>query len=240
LPWETADGPTNMAADDVLVRSATDRRVASLRFYGWTPATLSLGYFQPAASRLADPRLAALPFVRRPSGGATLVHHHEVTYALTVPPGRDWHAGDPWLPRMHRIIAAALARLGLAGRVGAVDSGAAVRHSDVLCFQQLMPDDLLCGGAKVVGSAQRKYHRALLQHGSILLARSEHTPALPGLRELTGADLTSEAVRTAVVDELTAATGWRIVLENWTEEERAAVAQLVEQQYGTATWNEKR
>ena len=58
-----------MAADEALVRSAAEG-IASLRFYGWSAATLSLGYFQPHSTRFSDPLLAALPWVRRPSGGA--------------------------------------------------------------------------------------------------------------------------------------------------------------------------
>ena len=52
------------SADETLLLSAQDG-VASLRFYQWSPATLSLGYFQPASSRLSDPRLAPLAYVRR-------------------------------------------------------------------------------------------------------------------------------------------------------------------------------
>src|SRR5437762_6826079 len=98
LPAQNADGATNMAADETLLHSAASA-VASLRFYTWTTATLSLGYFQPHAVRLSDPLLVELPFVRRPSGGATLVHHHEVTYALALPP--HLQSGEPWLRRMH-------------------------------------------------------------------------------------------------------------------------------------------
>ena len=86
LPFAVADGPHNMAADETLMASAA-AGVASLRFYGWPEATLSLGYFQAEKLRLCDPRLAGLPFVRRPSGGATLIHHHELTYCLALPVG---------------------------------------------------------------------------------------------------------------------------------------------------------
>src|SRR5439155_12636113 len=133
-------------------------------------------YFQPAAARLADSRLAALPFVRRPSGGAALIHDREVTYALAVPPDAHWHGGGPWMAQMHCIIAVALAQIG----VPVVHPSTLRRDGDILCFQQFTPVDLLCGGHKIVGSAQRKYRRALMQHGSVLLEHSPHAPALPG------------------------------------------------------------
>ena len=57
-----------MAADEALLEAAS-RGVASLRFYGWSEATLSLGYFQPAAVARRDPpacRLAVgAPPIRR-------------------------------------------------------------------------------------------------------------------------------------------------------------------------------
>ncbi len=238
LPYTRADGATNMAADETLVRTATTG-FASLRFYGWTTATLSLGYFQPAAVRLRDPRLAGLPFVRRPSGGATLVHHHELTYALALPSGAPWQLGESWLPKMHRIITSALASLGLPGMIGAVGA-APIKHGDVLCFQQLTPGDLLSGGHKVVGSAQRKHHQTLLQHGSILLARSEHTPDLPGIRELCGVELVTTALQDSIVHAFERATGWQVGVSEWSEREEILIGELAVGKYGSAGWNEKR
>jgi lipoate-protein ligase A len=240
LPWHVADGPTNMAADDVLVRTAAEAGIASLRFYGWEPATLSLGYFQPASARLGDPLLAALPFVRRPSGGAALVHHHEVTYALALPAGLPWQGGEPWMSRMHRVIARALSKLGLSGQVHAATAAETARHGDVLCFQQFTPNDLLCAGMKVVGSAQRKYFRALMQHGSILLERSQHSPALPGLRELTGVPLSVDEVCSVVASAFAAETNCDLCPGVWTATETAEIVAVARGKYATTAWNERR
>ena len=239
LPYAIADGATNMAADETLVRIASTERIASLRFYGWTTATVSLGYFQPASVRLADARLAALPFVRRPSGGATLVHHHELTYCLALPAGAPWQTGESWMPRMHRVITAALAELGLAGQVAPVMANP-IKHGDILCFQQHTSGDLLSAGQKIVGSAQRKYHQALMQHGSLLLAQSEHTPSLPGLQELCGITLTPEQVAAAIAKELQRATAWTLQTAEWTEAERATIGELAAEKYGSTAWNERR
>jgi lipoate-protein ligase A len=238
LPYAEADGASNMAADEALVRSAVEG-IASLRFYGWTTATLSLGYFQPCALRLSDSQLALLPWVRRPSGGATLVHHHELTYALALPPGSPWQSGMPWLLHMHRIITAALNELGLTESIDAV-SEKPMRHGDVLCFQQYTTGDLLSGGKKVVGSAQRKYRQALMQHGSILLAQSEHTPALSGIRETTGVSLTVAQMQEAILHAFARDTGWRTDAGDWTQQEMEIVEELVTDKYATAEWNEKR
>lgn len=239
LPWSVRDGATNMAADEVLLHWSAASGAPAFRCYGWDVATVSLGYFQPAAARLADPRLAALPWVRRPSGGATLVHHHELTYALTLPPGLAAHRAEPWMARMHRLIAQALGELGIAGQVHLV-TGATVKHGDVLCFQQFTPGDLLCAGRKVVGSAQRKHHQALMQHGSILLTQSEHAPALPGLRELTGVALTAVQVAEVLTAELARDTGWSLEPLDCSAAERAEIDEVARTKYASVEWNAKR
>ena len=234
LPFETLPGPDQMAADAVLLEAAGDG-VASLRFYTWSEPTLSLGYFQPAADRGRFP----LPWVRRATGGAALVHHHEVTYAMALPAGREWH--DPhesWLCRMHHTIRDALKPLGVSLR--AVICGQEKQLEPVLCFLHQTPADLLCDGAKVVGSAQRKGKGALLQHGGVLLRRSEYAPELAGLAELAGAHLTAEQVAAAVTDRFAADTGWTLEPGDWTAEERLKRAAVADNVYKCSSWNERR
>jgi lipoate-protein ligase A len=237
LPYTLADGPYNMAADEVLLEGAVGG-VASLRFYAWTEATVSLGYFQPAKLLQNDPHLAGLPYVRRSSGGETLVHHHEITYALGLPAGPPWQRrGESWPCRMHRLIAEAMAELG----VTATLSGEEERRSgNVLCFQHQTPGDLLVAGSKVVGSAQRKQRGALMQHGGILLAKSSFTPLLPGIAELSGLPLSPDQVRSAVSEAFTRQTGWDLIPAEWTDAERCRVEELVSEKYANPRWNDKR
>ena len=252
LPYAVADGPQNMAADEVLLESAA-AGVASLRFYGWSQATLSLGYFQPHRLRLEDARLAALPYVRRPTGGDALVHHHELTYAIGLPAGSHWQPpgarASSSLSRMHDIIAGALGSLGVAvgahGDVGKKrDTRSELllspRSGGPLCFEHLTPGDLLIGSAKVVGSSQRRQRGALLQHGGILLGASAHTPALPGILELAGKRLAAGAVRQAVVLELAQQTGWRLREADWALPERHRMRCLVDRKYGCDPWTHRR
>jgi lipoate-protein ligase A len=238
LPFESLSGPLNMAADEALLASAADAGVASLRFYAWAEPTLSLGYFQPAADRLADPALAGLAWVRRATGGAALVHHHEVTYALALPPGRPWQGGEPWACRFHHLVTAALRTVGAETR--SVVCGEEKKLDPVLCFLHHTPGDLVAAGSKVVGSAQRKQKGALLQHGGILLARSEFAPRLPGLAELTGVRLTPERVAELVAGQFARDTGWEVVPGGWTAEEIDRRGRIAAERYAAPAWNEKR
>jgi lipoate-protein ligase A len=227
-----------MAADEVLLGAAA-AGTTSLRFYGWSAATLSLGYFQPERVRHREERLAALPFVRRPTGGDALVHHLELTYALALPAGAPWHGPEPWLRRMHRLIAAALAELGVPAELYAPPPRPAP-FTGVLCFHHETAGDVIVGRGKVVGSAQRRQRGALLQHGAILLAQSPHTPSLPGILELTGRHLGTEEMGRAVQRHFVEATGWELVPGRWDEDERRRIEELAAGKYGSDDWNRKR
>ena len=222
-------GAWNMAADDILL----DAGVAALRFYEWTSPTLSLGYFQP---HLAAKSLPALPWLRRATGGEAIVHHHELTYSLVLPPGECQPRSAGWMCRFHGLIRDALARFG----VTAEPCGPERRLGDTLCFLHHTPGDLIVSGHKVAGSAQRKQRGTLLQHGSILLAQSAHTPALPGVAELTGRDVSAEALREAVVEAFRRETGWMLEAGTFDDAERARIEERIASRYGTVAWNEKR
>jgi len=227
LPYEVNDGPTNMAADEVLLLSAANG-IASLRFYGWSTPTVSLGYFQSHHELDATPELRKLPLVRRATGGKTLVHHHELTYCLAIPRTAEL-AQKVWLD-MHGPIAAALARLGVVVHPHATTSS----HTGPLCFHAFTSGDLMLNGHKVVGSAQRKHHGAIMQHGGILLAQSPHTPSLPGIRELTGKEIHGEMMALLISERLKAEAGL------WTDEEREQTTRLSKEKYGDSDWTFKR
>jgi lipoate-protein ligase A len=222
----------NMALDETLLQSALSG-TASLRFYTWTEATLSLGYFQPHAERLPG-----IAWVRRTTGGDAILHHHELTYCLALPAGSPWHNNESWLCRMHHIIAAALKQLGVETK--SVVCGEEQRLGPFLCFQHQTPADLAINGHKVVGSAQRRPHGAMMQHGSILLGRSEHAPNLPGIADLTGVSISISDLDRAIVANFARETGWSVEPSEWSDIERDAASELDRTKYSAAEWNEKR
>jgi lipoyl(octanoyl) transferase len=235
MPYTVADGPTNMATDEALLKTAPGN-VPTLRFYGWSGPTVSLGYFQKESARHDDPLLAALPVVRRPSGGAMLVHHHELTYALIVPAElRLRH--DLWPRRMHAVIAAALAGLGIAARLFEAAGPNALESP--LCFHHFAPGDVVVGPAKVVGSAQRRHHGALLQHGGILLGQSPYAPSLPGIRELTGRIVTPHALQDDVVQSFSTALQASVQVGSLSSYQHE-ICQLAHAKYRTPRWNCRR
>ena len=84
ITTEPASGAWNMGFDEAMLAWAGETGGTWLRFYQWTPATLSLGYFQSVRSREQHLESRELPVVRRASGGGAIVHHHELTYSFVT------------------------------------------------------------------------------------------------------------------------------------------------------------
>jgi lipoate-protein ligase A len=139
---------------------------------------------------------------------------------------------------MHTIIGAALRALGV--RSPDTICAASRRAGPVLCFLHYTAGDLLLSDRKIAGSAQRKQRGAVLQHGGVLLGQSRWTPDLPGIRELTGTEISAGQLAAAIQHEFARDTGWGLTPARWTDTERARIEELSRLKYGSADWNCKR
>lgn len=177
-------GDWNMAVDELLLEAAVERGQCSVRLYRWAEPTISLGYFQRPDDVPETLRAAGLPIVRRPSGGGAILHHHELTYACAIP-ARHPLARFPkeLYLRVHERMIQVLTELGIRLRLRGTNSDE--RSRAFLCFARSDSFDvIMADGHKVIGSAQRRRRGAILQHGSLVLARSEFVPEFPGVQEL--------------------------------------------------------
>lgn len=247
LPHLIADGPTQMAIDEALLDSvASSPRAAVFRTYEWSVPTLSLGYFQSIAEVDSDPRWNGKPVVRRATGGGALWHDRELTYAIVVP------AGHPLARPSSALYAAVHESLSgwLRGaQVSARRRGASPRppgSKPFLCFADRDDDDVVVGNGdrpiKLVGSAQRRRAGAVLQHGSILLARSPDTPELPGLVDVSplAAEADSSQWVEAIRRILPEVVGDTLRVDDLTLTERRRSDDLRRGIYADATWTRKR
>jgi len=241
LPLGNASGAGNMAADEMMLNTAATRGIASLRLYTWNEPTLSLGYFQPSTDRLTDEKLAALPWVRRATGGAAIVHDPacELTYSLALPSGPGWQpTGDSWVCKFHQVIRKVLAEQKVTAKV--VVCGEEQKLGPVLCFSHQTAGDLVVGGSKVAGSAQRKQRGGLLQHGSVLLSSSPLAPQLQGIREVAGVEMTFRKMAGSLATRFVTETKWAFKRGDWTAEETGPLFQESLSKYTSREWNEKR
>jgi lipoate-protein ligase A len=169
-----ADGPTNMARDEALLQCVGKGQSApALRFYRWSPATISLGYFQKYDDYCALPPPAGqLAVVRRQTGGGAILHDRELTYSLTLPLDHPLLQGtnaNSLYERVHRSVRKLIDRFDVPVQPGPADGRCKSHGGPFFCFEQHSSFDLLINGKKLLGSAQRRTHQAVLQHGSLIL-----------------------------------------------------------------------
>ena len=169
---EPAEGPWNMAVDEVLAASAAGPGGRpAIRLYGFRSPTLSIGRFQPVADLLLDRlREDGIGLVRRPSGGRAVLHDAEVTYAVAL--GRA-HLNPFTKRQVYRFVGdlllGALTELGVPCRRNAAQIGDA---ADPNCFGAVGEYEVVGRFGKLVGSAQMVTRQGALQHGSIPLENS--------------------------------------------------------------------
>ncbi len=166
-----------MACDEALgeaVRSGKSLPV--VRFFAWTPPTISFGYSQHVAREVDvdAARREGIGLVRRITGGRAVLHAEEITYSV-ICSERDPVAEGGIIATYTRIsegLANGLRRLGVSAelaRSAEALSGPHLDRATLPCFGSTSRSEIVVGGRKIVGSAQHRMRRLVLQHGSILL-----------------------------------------------------------------------
>ena len=172
----------NMALDEALLEWNSKGAFSPvIRFYGWNPPTLSIGYFQKVEKEINIEAVKnqGIGFVRRPTGGRGVLHEHELTYSVIVP------ESHPMMPNTvaeaYRVISEGILKgfhqLGLEAYFAVPETTEEREllkspHSAV-CFDTPSWYELVVEGRKVAGSAQTRQKGVILQHGSILLDMDE-------------------------------------------------------------------
>jgi lipoate-protein ligase A len=144
-----------MGLDEALLESASHGgSLPVLRFYGWKPRAVSVGYFQGLEEevdiRACEDR--GVNVTRRITGGGAVFHHAELTYSIIFPADHPL-AGDSIHDSYHILcggVIRGLALLGLNARFAPIN-------------------DILCGGRKISGNAQTRRRNTVLHHGTLLL-----------------------------------------------------------------------
>ena len=169
IPLIEAPGKIQMAIDRwAIEQHQLGFLPSTLRFYTWSPPAISLGYHQhryPEQWQNLSWQGVSLDLVQRPTGGRAVLHQGDLTYALVTSglSGSRIQAYQQiceFLIQGWRSLGVEL-HYGLAGR-GYI-------HNPN-CFGTATGADLvLADGTKLIGSAQLRRGKAILQHGSIRL-----------------------------------------------------------------------
>ncbi len=238
-------GQWNMACDETLLISACEKNVCTLRFYLWEEATLSLGYFQQIEQgqkyeeTTGDGRWNELPKVKRLSGGGAILHHHELTYSCCLPATHPL-AENPALlyHKIHEQMIAVLQAEGI--NLSLRGEGKAKRDDPFLCFQRGDANDVMSGSHKVLGSAQRRRRGALLQHGSLLLRKSELATEIPGLFDLVSCEFEPLELASKFVTIIAPILGNHQIEKSLTNDEIKLVNQLIISRYQLLDWSSRK
>lgn len=153
MGYSDNDAFVNMALDEALGESVAAGGPPTIRFYGWRPSAVSIGYFQSIhkevdAGACAD---AGVDIVRRRTGGGAVYHdsHGEITYSVIAP--ASLFPAD--IIASYRVICGWITdSLDLLG----------IRSE----FKPI--NDIIAGGKKISGNAQSRRGGVLLQHGTVL------------------------------------------------------------------------
>jgi lipoate-protein ligase A len=210
-----------------------------LRFYRWAPPTISLGYFQQYADYEALPAPAGdLTVVRRQTGGGAILHDLELTYSIALPLTHPFVAQgrcNLLYERVHAAFAALLMRHGVPVTRGPAGAGGCSHRGPFFCFERHSCFDLLAGGRKLMGSAQRRTADAVLQHGSLVLDCQFDQWTCATVRQYAP-DLNIDDQLTSVVQAI---TGGSAQQGSFTPEE-LALADGFHAKYAGYEWTHKR
>ncbi|WP_096188451.1 lipoate--protein ligase family protein [Evansella halocellulosilytica] len=259
----------NMALDEKLMNWHRRGEIPPVvRFYGWDPPTLSVGYFQKVEKEinLEAVQNHGLGFVRRPTGGRGVLHDDELTYSVIV---SESHPKMPEsVTEAYRVISEGLLEgfreLGLHTEFSiprtSEEKERLKNPRSAVCFDAPSWYELVVEGRKVAGSAQTRQNGVILQHGSIILSLDEDKlfdvfkyPSERVRQRMQKAfknkavPINAIAEREVTISEAKKAfyegfkKGLHLNLEPFelTETQQREVEELVNRKYGTDAWNYK-
>ncbi|MBP7088082.1 MAG: lipoate--protein ligase family protein [Candidatus Omnitrophica bacterium] len=168
------DGYYNMAIDEAILINYRKENLPTLRIYGWKFPFLSLGYNQNPRDILNFD--AKIPFVRRITGGAAILHSQELTYSLTCALSDiNLSCGvKESFKRLASFLVKFYRYLGLKAQFAQdfleetfpLEKKNLGRYKNY-CFSSREHYDLLIGGKKIGGNAQKRIRDIIFQQGTI-------------------------------------------------------------------------
>jgi len=170
---EPGNGPWNMALDEAfLLSTAKEYQPPTLRFYTWEPYCLSIGHAQKVSEIDVDSLYSlGWDIVRRPTGGRGILHADELTYSITAPENYTGISGS--IIDSYRMISSGLIiglkNIGIHANSKPKDVSKKYLSKDPICFQYPSDYEITFEGKKLIGSAQARRHKGILQHGAIPL-----------------------------------------------------------------------
>jgi lipoate-protein ligase A len=153
IPYSENDAYLNMAMDEAVSESVREGGPPTIRFYGWKPSAVSIGYFQSMEKEVDLGRCSSLgvDVVRRRTGGGAVYHDNEGEITYSIIGKEELFPKD--IIASYRLICGWIC-----------DSLSILDISSE--FKPI--NDIIVGGKKISGNAQTRRGGVLLQHGTVL------------------------------------------------------------------------
>lgn len=151
IEYQEFTASMNMAIDEVISDSVKNGGLPTIRFYGWNPPAVSIGYFQCIQDEvdLIKCQLNELDVVRRRTGGGAVYHDKEITYSIIC---KEELFSKDIIQSYKEICNYVIQSLDLLG----------IKSS----FKPI--NDIIVNGKKISGNAQTRREGVITQHGTIL------------------------------------------------------------------------
>ncbi|MFD2211681.1 biotin/lipoate A/B protein ligase family protein [Virgibacillus halophilus] len=171
------DAATNMALDEALLRWHSQGRIPpTLRLYGWSRPSLSIGHFQKMEYIDFDGlQKHGCQLVRRLTGGSAVLHDNELTYSIVI--SENHHAIPTSITEAYHVLSKGVLQgyrnLGIAACY-ATPGRERDKNITAICFEKTAYYEMVFEGKKISGNAQTRKQGTLLQHGSIPMSINAH------------------------------------------------------------------
>lgn len=258
-------GAWNMACDEVLGERVLDGSSAPvIRFFQWTPPTISFGYSQRVANEVDVARVhrAGIGIVRRITGGRAVLHADEITYSIICRDDDLIASGGitATYTRISEGLTVGIRALGVDAELAhASDPSVPLRDREATlpCFGSTTRAEIVVDGKKLVGSAQHRMRGLMIQHGSILVgpthrdlvrflnasdaARERYGRRLAesttSVRESGGTVSDYSTIASILADGMRQQLELDLTSQPLSAEDNAKVEQLAEDKYAADWWN---
>jgi lipoate-protein ligase A len=229
----------NMAIDEAVSASVQAGGSPTIRFYGWKPDAVSIGYFQSLEKEVDSKRCKELGIdvVRRRTGGGAVYHDckGEITYSVIGK--EDMFPKD--IISSYRLICGwicdSLSILGIPSEFRPIN-------------------DIIVHGKKISGNAQTRRGGVLLQHGTILY--SVDVDRMFSVLRVSDEKIKDKMIATvkervtsiSLQKDIPKEAAYEALLKGFTrekefvegsleEEEKELAEKFIEERYSTGEWN---
>lgn len=238
----------NMAIDEALLKS----KLPVVRFYGWKPAGLSIGYFQSVDKfNLESLKKHNVDLVRRLTGGNAVLHDKELTYSFIIDEKEMPKSIVESYKEISKGLLAGLKKLGLKA---VMNEDVSKNGKSAVCFNDPSWYEIVVDGKKIVGSAQKRVDGKLLQHGAVLIdvdvekycslfkdCNDELISKVKGRMTSVNDELKEEKsyddVKKALIKGFEEELGIGFVEDGLSEEETELSSRLEKGKYSSKKWN---